>query len=317
MVDWVRRKKNWRARIGVLAVMALIAPLLPLAAGTAAADPGTASQLGFAQGPGSTTGGVAFNPDLEVAVQDSSGTGVADSGVSVTLTLEPATNGGTLPTGAALTCSGGLTATTGSDGTVDFPSCSVNLVGNYIIQAASAGLTSASSGSFTISVGPPAQVLFTQGPVNIPAGTVFEQVAGGGAPAVQLADAGGNPIPAATNSTAYSFGLIATTSSGANTSLSCSGTGESAVTQSTVDPTTQATMTFTGYKVSPDTTDGTSASFPQCTVDTPGTGDTLVAVASDNTTLFEGNSASFDVAAGTATQLVFTHQPVGANPNRR
>jgi RHS repeat-associated protein len=144
---------------------------------------------------------------------------------------------------------------------------------------------------------------------------VFDQATGGGAPAVQLADAGGNPIPASTNTTAYSFGLIATTGSGADTSLSCSGTGETAVTQSTADPTTNATTTYTGYKVSPDSTDGTSASFPQCSVDAPGSGDTLVAVASDNANLFSGNSTSFDVSAGTASQLVFTRQPVGANPN--
>ena len=102
-----------------------------------------ASKLAFAQQPTTTTAGTAITPAVTVQVQDLYGNAVADSGATVNMTVS--TGPGSF-TGTSTT-----SATTNGSGLATFGNLVLNTSGTtYSLQAASSGLTSGTSGTFTV-----------------------------------------------------------------------------------------------------------------------------------------------------------------------
>jgi hypothetical protein len=144
-----------------------------------------------------------------VAVQDSLGNVVTgDGSTSVGLAF------GTNPSSATLTGGGAVTV---SSGVATFSGLSVNKSGvGYTLTATSGSLTSATSSTFTITVGAAAKLAFTTQPsASVVSGLALTQQ-----PVVTVQDAGGNTV---TGSTA----AITLTSSGGT--LACATNPRSAV----------------------------------------------------------------------------------------
>ena len=77
------------------------------------------AKLAFVAQPTNTTSNTAFSPNIQVAIQDSTGTTLTGSSATVTLTI------GTNPSGGTLTCTGGNSVATVS-GVATFTGCSIN-----------------------------------------------------------------------------------------------------------------------------------------------------------------------------------------------
>jgi Chitobiase/beta-hexosaminidase C-terminal domain len=99
----------------------------------------TPTQLAFSQQPSNASTGAGITPAVTVVVEDSSGTPVTSATNAVTIALT---------TGSGL--AGTLTATP-TNGIATFANLSVSAAGTYTLTATSAGLTAATSTSFTIS----------------------------------------------------------------------------------------------------------------------------------------------------------------------
>jgi len=141
---------------------------------------GPASTLTFTTAPSDGTGGTAFPVQPVVTVQDAGGRTVANSIASVTLSI-------TTPAGATLTCTANPKAAVA--GVDSFAACKVNKPGTYTLTAASSGLTSGISASFTITVGPATKLAFATSPTSSTGGTAFATQ-----PVVTIQDAGGNTV---------------------------------------------------------------------------------------------------------------------------
>jgi len=155
--------------------------LNPATSASVAVTVGTAAKVGFTASPSASTGGTAFTTQPVVAVQDLGGNTVVGNSSSVTLTI-------TTPAGALLTCSN-ASPLPASVGVATFTDCSINLAGTYTLHAADGGLTAATSSSFVISVGAPAQLAFTTSPNNSTANAAFTSQ-----PVVKVQDLGGNTV---------------------------------------------------------------------------------------------------------------------------
>src|SRR6202012_197008 len=138
-----------------------------ISAGGGGTPPPTATKLAFIQQPSNASAGATITPAVTVVVQDSNGNTVTTATNPVTLALA----GGTGLTGT-------LTATA-QNGVATFSNLSIANAGTYTLSASSTGLTSATSGSFTISAaGPPppppaAKLAFLQQPSNASAGATI------------------------------------------------------------------------------------------------------------------------------------------------
>jgi trimeric autotransporter adhesin len=99
-----------------------------------------AANVVFVQQPTTTTHLATITPPVTVQLQDGSGDNVPMSGVSITMSL-------TTGTGAL---SGTLTQVTNASGLATFNNLSINLTGSKKLTAASSGLSSATSSTFTI-----------------------------------------------------------------------------------------------------------------------------------------------------------------------
>src|SRR6267378_2599679 len=166
---------------------------------------------------------------------------------------------------------GGTTTVAAADGVATFYDLSLNKTGTgYTLTASGSGLNTATSAAFDVAPGPATQLEFTMEPTTATAGAVL-------APAVQVTalDAAGNPVPGFTGNVTVAFGGT----SGAGSPLG--GT---------------ATVTAANGV----------ASFGDLSVSTTGTGYWLTATA---TGLAKATSNSFDITAGTPTQLVFGTEP--------
>jgi len=219
-----------------------------------------ATKLAFTTSPSSSTGGTAFATQPVVTVQDASGNTVTSSTASVTLSI-------TTPAGATLTCTDDPKDAV--SGVATFAGCTVDKVGTYTLTAASSGLTSALSASFTVTVGPAVQLGFTQVPANTAVNTSFTAQ-----PRVAIQDAGGNTR---TSSTAP-------------------------ITLAITPPTGGAALT--NCSSNPRSTSSGVASFSSCRINMPGTY-TLTAAASGLTAAV---STSFTIY-GLASKLAFTTSP--------
>jgi hypothetical protein len=177
---------------------------------------------------------------------------------------------GANPGGAAL----GGTLTVGAvAGVATFGDLALTLSGTgYTLVAASSGLASATSASFGVSGGVATQLAFVQQPSGASAGTAITP-----AVTVEGRDANGNVVPTFTGDVTVAI---------------TGGTG-------TAGATLSGTKTVTAV--------AGVATFAGLAVDKAGTGYTLTATASGPAS---ATSAAFDVAAGAASQLAFTTQPV-------
>jgi hypothetical protein len=185
---------------------------------------GTAAKIGFTASPNASTGGVASTTQPVVAVQDLGGNTVTTTNTgTVALTItQPST-----PAGAALTCTNATVAV--SAGVATFAGCKIDLAGTYTLHAVDGGFT-ATSNSFTISVGAAANIAFTTSPSGSTGGVAF-----GTQPIVAVRDLGGNTV------TTDSSGVTLTITAPGGALLNC--------TNASPLPAVNGVATFTGCKI--------------------------------------------------------------------
>ncbi|HEX4492879.1 MAG TPA: hypothetical protein VH914_16860, partial [Acidimicrobiia bacterium] len=170
---------------------------------------GAASQLAFTTQPSGSTGGTALGTQPVVTVEDAGGNAITGSSAPVTLAL-------TTPGGATLTCT--TNPVNATSGVATFAGCDVDHANTYTLTAASSGLTSAVSDTFTVTVGAASTLAFTTQPAGATGGTAFTSQ-----PVVAVQDLGGNTITSDTSNV-----TLALTSAGGAT-LSCTTNPNAAV----------------------------------------------------------------------------------------
>jgi hypothetical protein len=263
------------AAAGTYTLSATRAGLTTGTSGNVVITPGAASVLAFTTQP---VGGVAeatsFATSPVVKVQDSYGNTVTTDTGTVTLAIASG------PAAGSITCTNsGFPSPAAVAGVVTFTSCKINgtaAAGTYTLVATRAGLTSTgSSNTVVIVVGVAKKLVFTTQPV----GGVSEGVAFATQPVVTVQDASGNTVTTDTGSVA-----LAKSTGPAAGSLSCTATTVTAV---------AGVATFAGCQVT-----GTAAA---------GT----YTLSATRTGLTSGTSSNVVIAAGAATKLAFTTQPVG------
>lgn len=155
---------------------------------------GAAAKLAITTQPAGSTGGVSLAAQPVVVVQDAGGNLVSSSGATVSASITPATGTG----GATLL---GTTSQAAAAGVATFTNLAIDLAGTgYSLTFASAGLTSAISGTFNITVGAAASLSVSTQPAGASGGTQFATQ-----PVVQVVDAGGNLVTGAGNSITVSI----------------------------------------------------------------------------------------------------------------
>ena len=255
---------------------------------------GPATQVAFTVQPGNTASGAAISPAVQASIEDANSNVVTNSSAAVTLGLVSGhgTSGATLA--GTLTQSAVASVAT-------FDDLSLNLAGTgYELSAGASGLTSATSTAFNItggSVGDGSGIMAVS-PTSVVAGSstntlTFTFTAGtealvSGAQVTVAAPAGWT-APTSTNSSV---------SPGSCSSASL-GTAAQTMTVSVTCPaggTFTLTYGVSGHQVTAPTTAGT-ATF---TTQSKNSAGTLTNIAT---------SPVVTVAAGTATQLVWTTQP--------
>jgi hypothetical protein len=163
----------------------------------------SATKVIFTALPGNAVATVAITPPVAVTVATAAGAPVPVANVSITVAIGTNPGGGTL--------SGALTALTNSSGVATFAGLSLDKAGvGYTLTAASTGLTSATSTTFTVSVGPAAKLAVTTSPTSSFAGQPFYDQ-----PVVTVEDAGNNVVSTSTSAVT----LTITVANGAT--LSC------------------------------------------------------------------------------------------------
>jgi hypothetical protein len=242
---------------------------------------GAAAKLVFSTQPvGNVLEGTNFTTSPKVSVEDSSGIVVtSDTG---TVTLATATG-----PGGTLTCSNtGFPSIAAVAGVATFTNCQISGpagAGTYTLSATRAGLTTALSGNVVINPGTATKLAFSLQP------TVGQNIQATGtgtfSASVSVQDANANTVTTATSTVTLAIGV--NPSAGV---LACTNTGGLTVNA------VSGVATFTG-----------------CSITKTGTGYTLAATSSPVLTS-PVNANAFTITAGTASQLVFTTQPVGGVP---
>ncbi|MDQ3262498.1 MAG: hypothetical protein M3Y59_02385 [Myxococcota bacterium] len=164
----------------------------------------------------------------------------------------------------------GTTSVSASSGVATFANLSLDKAGTgYSLVASGASLAPVTSSTFAVSVGAASQLVFAQPPTNSTAGAAISP-----AIRVELRDAAGNLLTSSSANVTLALGNNpgGSTLSGTKTRAAVSGV----------------------------------ATFNDLSLDRVGSGYTLVATSG---ALPSSESASFSVAAGTASQLVFIQQP--------
>ena len=164
---------------------------------------GSASHLVFVQQPTGAGSGAVITPAVTVQLTDSIGNAVAQAGVAVTLTLNPAV-------GRSVSLGGTTTIATDASGVASFADLSIAKAGSYQLTAVGTSLVSAQSSAFTITAGVAAAIAATAGTPQ--STTVLAPFA---VPLqVLVSDAAGNPLSGVTvNFAAPVTGASATLSS--------------------------------------------------------------------------------------------------------
>ena len=145
---------------------------------------GAASAVNFVQEPSNTTAGVDFSPTVTAEIVDAFGNRI-NSSANVTLAIASGT--GSLD---------GTTTVAASNGLATFNNINIDEADSFTVSAASSGLTSDTSASFTISQAAAAAVNFFQEPLDATAGADL-------APTVtaEIVDAFGNRVNSSANVT--------------------------------------------------------------------------------------------------------------------
>lgn len=235
--------------------------LVPDTSVSFAVTPGAATQLVFTTQPSNTAAGSPITPAVQVTARDSLGNTDTSFTGAVTVAI------GTNPASGTLS---GTTLQAAVSGIATFAGLSIDKSGTgYTLTASATGLSGATSGAFTISVGAAAKLAFLVQPSSTNGGATIS-------PAVQVEvqDGGGNRVTAATNSITLAFG--------ANPK------------NGTLSGTTSRTAS------------AGVATFNDLSVDSAATGYTLTAAASG---LSGDTSTVFTVAVGPAALLGFLTQP--------
>ncbi|HET7250496.1 MAG TPA: invasin domain 3-containing protein, partial [Gemmatimonadales bacterium] len=231
---------------------------------TVTVTPASAASLAFTIQPSTTVATRAIAPAVQVTASDAFGNRATAFTGTVTMAIGTNAGGGTL--------TGTLTAVADS-GIATFANLRIDkAAAGYTLRATSGTLTAGTSGTFTISVGPAANLAFAVQPANTAAGTAIT-------PAVLVAvqDSGGNVVTTATNNISVALGA----NPGGGT-LS----GTSSVSAS-----------------------GGVAQFTNLSIDKTGTGYTLTATGGG---LTSATSLPFTITSGAADHLAFFVQPSNA-----
>ncbi|MCU0621733.1 MAG: hypothetical protein MUC69_09535, partial [Gemmatimonadales bacterium] len=224
---------------------------------------GGASRLAFAVQPASVVAGAAIAPAVQVRVEDASGN-LVSSTASITMSIGANPGGGVL--------SGTVTAAAVA-GVATFTNLRiVRAADGYTLAASSAGLASATSAAFNVTVGAASRVRFVVDPGNAAAGAVIVPPV-----RVEVQDSVGNRLPTAANTVTLTLlnaptGLPAAVLSGTNPRAAAAGT----------------------------------ATFDDLSINRTANGYQLRAVASG---LSPDTSTAFNIAAGTGARLNFVVQP--------
>ena len=152
---------------------------------------GIPAQLVFTTEPAGATGGTAFGTQPTVTIEDAGGNTVTSDTEGVTLALT--TGSGTLS---------GCTSTT-TAGVAAFSGCTIDVAntGDVLTASDTGDTLSAPSGTFAVTVGAPAQLVFTTQPGDAVAGSPF-----GIQPVVTIEDAGGNTVTTDTSAITMAMG---------------------------------------------------------------------------------------------------------------
>src|SRR2546428_523241 len=164
--------------------------------------PPAAVRLAFKVQPGPTAAGSRFSPAIPISVLDSLGNTVNSASTSVTVAITGGTGTRTMGTTPASGTLYGTPTATAVAGVATLGNLHIAKAGGgYTLAAMTTGLTGATSNTFAISPGPPAQLAFIVQPSTAQAGVAIT-------PAVHLAveDSVGNTVPTATNSITVGFG---------------------------------------------------------------------------------------------------------------
>jgi Spherulation-specific family 4 len=165
-----------------------------------------ATQLAFTAQPGGGASGAAWSAQPMVSVENASGN--VATGDSSAVTLAIASQPGS---GASLSCN--ANPVTAVNGVASFAGCKITgKAGSYTLKAADASLTSATSGSFSVTAGAAAQLAFTTQPGGGANGATWSAQ-----PKLSVEDASGNVVT--TNTSAVTLAIASQPGSGA--SLSC------------------------------------------------------------------------------------------------
>jgi len=247
-------------------LQAAAAPALPAATSTAFdVTTGTAAKLAFFVQPTNSTGGTTITPAIQVEVQDAGGNRVTTATNSVTLVIGANPNSGTL---------GGTKTVAAAAGVATFNSLSIDSAGTgYTLAASATGVgTGATSTAFNVSVGSAVKLAFRIQPASTTGGVAI-------APAIQveIRDAGGNRVTAATNTVTVAIGTNPNSGTLGGTK---SGAAVAGV-----------------------------ATFSTLTIDSAASGYALTATAA---TLTATTSNAFNITVGPAAQLGFRVQPSNA-----
>jgi hypothetical protein len=246
-----------------------------VASGTVSITAGVGTQLSFSTQPGGGTDAVAWPTQPGVTVLDAnSNVAVADAS-TVTLSINTGTPGS-------------LSGCTPSEslGVVSFSGCSINKPGTYTLKATDSvgGVTTATSSSLGITLGPVTQAVFT----TQPGGSVGEN-ANFTQPVVTLEDAGGNVVTTDTTSTVtLSVNTYSAGASGGSTQGSVTGCSQAI---------SAGVVTFSNCKIT-----GAAAAGSY----------TLKATDSDTGNPSTNSSGTVSITAGVGTQTIFSAQPGGS-----
>ena len=148
---------------------------------------GVAAKLAFATQPSSSSGGIAFATQPVVMFQDAGGNLALANPSPVTLSIAQPSN----PVGAVLSCTS-ANPRTPIGGVATFTGCRIDLASatTYSLRATvSTGPSGATSNALTITVGAPAQMVFSQQPSDSAVGGSFASQ-----PQLTVQDAGGNTV---------------------------------------------------------------------------------------------------------------------------
>jgi prepilin-type N-terminal cleavage/methylation domain-containing protein len=229
---------------------------------------GPANNLRFTTVAGGGANGTVWATQPVVTVRDAGGNPVTTSTASITLAIN------TQPgSGATLTCTANPKAATA--GVDSFTGCQiVGQAGTYSLSASSAGLTSATNGTFTITVGAAAKLAVTAQPSGSTGGVAFATQ-----PVVAVEDSGGNTVT--TDTSGVTLGITGgTPATGGPGTLTC---------------TTNPVAAVAGV-----------ATFAGCTINTWGTNYTLTAT---DGALTSAVTSAFNITIGPATKVGFATSP--------